>query len=71
MSNKGIMKKVGHRCREWRRAAGLRLQDIADATGYSIASVHQFELGCNNNARILLQYVSFGFRVEGGDLDDK
>lgn len=39
----------GIQAREWREAHKITVQDLADLTGYSVASIYQFERGVDGN----------------------
>lgn len=59
-SNCTVKLTIGKMCRDKRVERGLRQQDVADATGYSVENISAFENGRNSNYMILMWYVEHG-----------
>ena len=60
---------LGNACAKYRREVLCVPQRfVAVDVGCSIPNVSQFEKGHNDSARLLLWYLSQGFRVEGVEL---
>ena len=58
------LRYIGRRCKEFRVSRGYYQTDVAADTGYSTENISSFETGRNDNARILLWYLSHGMPVE-------
>ena len=54
---------MGQTCKELRVELGITQQQVADETGYSYRNISSFENGRNNNACILLWYISHGYTI--------
>ena len=54
---------LGKSCKIWRQTMDYKLNDISEDTGYSVATISQFERGLNDNAVIFIWYLSHGFDV--------
>ena len=59
-----IMRAVGAYCRQWREAQGLTQRELAHDTSFYKETYSGFENGRNNNAYILLRYITLGADVE-------
>lgn len=57
------LRTMGSRCKTYRVGQGYKQLDIARDTGYSIENISAFECGRNDNARILLWYLTHGMTV--------
>lgn len=58
------LREMGRRCKQYRIDLGLHQTDVAADTGYSVENISSFENGRNDNARILLWYLSCGMTTE-------
>ena len=56
--------EMGQRCKKFRIEHSFYQADVAFDTGYSTENISAFENGRNDNARILLWYLSHGMPVE-------
>ena len=54
---------IGKSCRVWRTTMDYKLSQVAEETGFSIATVSGFEHGTNDNVIIFLWYLSHGFNT--------
>lgn len=55
---------IGLVCKLWRIRAGIKAIDVANATGYSSATITAFESGNNNNMYLLLWYIKLGMPID-------
>lgn len=58
------LREIGQRCKKYRVERGFYQMDVAKETGYSVENISAFETGRNDNARILLWYLSHGMKSE-------
>lgn len=58
------LREMGQRCKKYRIEHGFLQVDVAKETGYSVENISSFETGRNDNARILLWYVTHGMKSE-------
>lgn len=58
------LKKMGERCRSFRKSIGYRQADVAKETAYSVENVSSFERGRNDNLMIFLWYVDHGMPLD-------
>lgn len=54
---KKLLIKIGSRCREYRHALNLKMLDVSEQTGYSIAQISKFERGQCDSAVLLSMYT--------------
>lgn len=59
-SSRERLKEIGKKCKEYRIKAGYKQIDIARDLGFSMENISAFETGRNDNALILLWYISHG-----------
>ena len=58
------LREIGQRCKKYRIECGFYQMDVAKDTGYSVENISSFETGRNDNAKILLWYLSHGMKPE-------
>lgn len=58
------LRTMGARCKAYRLEHGYKQLDVSCGTGYSIENISAFECGRNDNARILLWYLTHGMTVQ-------
>lgn len=58
------LREMGQRCKKYRVDHRYYQSDVAEETGYSVENISSFETGRNDNARILLWYLSHGMQCE-------
>lgn len=54
------LRELGKRCKEFRINAGYQQTDVAKDLEYSVENISAFETGRNDNAIILLWYITHG-----------
>ena len=52
-----ILTDIGKKCREYRHSLSLRMCDVSEQTGYSIAQISKFERGLTDSAVMLAMYT--------------
>lgn len=52
-----ILTDIGKKCREYRHSLSLRMCDVSEQTGYSIAQISKFERGLTDSAVMLAMYA--------------
>lgn len=57
------MGELGKACKRLRLFLGASVQDVAEATGFSVSSVYLFEQGHGSNIKILMWYVNHGLNI--------
>lgn len=57
------LKRLGEKCKHFRRSKYIHQNKVAKETGYSNKSISAFENGRVNNAIILLWYINNGMDV--------
>lgn len=58
------LKLLGKMCKKYRIEIGYLQSDVAKETGYTSENISSFETGRNDNAKILLWYLSKGLDYE-------
>lgn len=53
-----ILKNIGEACRERRHLLRLKMVDVSEQTGYSIAQISKFERGLTDSAVMLSMYAN-------------
>ena len=52
-----ILTDIGKKCREHRHSLSLKMCDVSEQTGYSIAQISKFERGQSDSAVLLSMYT--------------
>ena len=58
------LKKLGEKCKHFRRSKHIHQNKVAKETGYSNKSISAFENGRVNNALILIWYINNGMDIK-------
>lgn len=62
-----ILIDIGNKCREHRHSLQLRMSDVSEQTGYSIAQISKFERGLTDSAVMLSMYAYLTARRDTND----
>ena len=58
------LKRLGGKCKHFRRSKNIQQNRVAKETGYSNKSISAFENGRVNNAIILIWYINNGMDIK-------
>lgn len=63
MTGKRLLVRVGSDCQKWRQEHGIKVDYLANITGYSASSIHAFEQGRVDSMKIFLAYILIGYKM--------